>query len=119
MRLPTRLSLKLVATAIALLVAALGLMAPTEARVGSSDEPSLFGLSIAGGGPHSCGVQSTGAVVCWGRDVEGQASPPGVVFTQIAAGQAHTCGIEANGALACWGATSPARRSRPAASSRR
>jgi hypothetical protein len=58
--------------------------------------------AIAAGGYHSCTIQgATGAVVCWGSDYDGQATPPGSVdggtgtATAIAAGDSHSCAIQA------------------------
>jgi len=60
---------------------------------------------------HSCAIQAgTGAVVCWGRNVSGQATPPPSVdgatgtASAIAAGGFHSCAIQAaTGAVVCWG----------------
>lgn len=77
------------------------------------------GVSAIGGGyAHSCAVQADGAVVCWGRNVEGQLgdgtrttrrSPVPVVGMGAAvvrlsvSGDGHTCAVTTAGALKCWG----------------
>ncbi len=55
---------------------------------------------IAVGGSHNCAIQAgTGDVVCWGRNVYGEATPPddvnGVLgtATDIAAGSVHNLAI--------------------------
>ena len=67
---------------------------------------------------HSCGINGSGAVYCWGANTSDQLgdgttiSRPhpepvsgGHVFTAIVAGSNHTCGIVA-GAMYCWGSNS-------------
>lgn len=63
--------------------------------------------SISAGGHHTCGIrEADGKVLCWGRNIEGQAPPePSVhAFRSISAGHFHTCGIrETDGKVLCWG----------------
>ena len=74
-------------------------------------------VAIAAGGAHTCALQGTGFVFCWGADDADQlgtagsgdsASPalvPGLVNVRdIAAGDRHTCALLANGQVWCWGA---------------
>ena len=72
---------------------------------------------VAVGGTHTCTLDATGGVRCWGRNAEGQlgdgtttGSPrpthvtgldSGVVA--IAAGSAHTCALTDTGGVKCWG----------------
>jgi hypothetical protein len=67
--------------------------------------------AIAAGGLHSCAIQAgTAAVVCWGRDFYGQATPPASVDGTAGSASAITavgsvnCAIQAgSGAVVCWG----------------
>ena len=53
---------------------------------------------------HTCGLQSDGAVVCWGNDDYGQVSDtPEGVFKFIAAGAHHTCATRYDDTITCWG----------------
>ena len=62
-------------------------------------------MPIGAGGSHSCRLNPDMTADCWGRDDEGQSSPPaGETFTTIAVGDRHTCGLRADGAVRCWGA---------------
>ena len=79
--------------------------------MGSGATPSITASAIATNGDLSCAIQAgTGAVVCWGANDSGQATPPpsvdGTVGTAsaIAAGAFHSCAIQAGtGAVVCWG----------------
>lgn len=45
-----------------------------------------------------------GAVLCWGDDTYGRATPPpGEDFVQVAAGGMHSCALKADGSVMCWG----------------
>src|SRR4030095_15816824 len=48
-------------------------------------------------------VQNNGSVQCWGKDDQGEASPPAGAFSQLSAGHLHTCGVKSNGQVWCWG----------------
>ena len=65
---------------------------------------------VSAGYFHSCGVTTSGKVVCWGTghgeggEMDfGQASPPAGTFTQVSAVTLHTCGVKADGTVMCWG----------------
>ena len=62
--------------------------------------------SVSAGYDHSCGVQTDGAVVCWGVDIFGQAPPTGGAFVSVSAGRYYTCGVQTDGAVVCWGSDS-------------
>lgn len=75
---------------------------------------------LAAGGDHSCAVQGSGVVFCWGRNESGQLGntqhgageaerlPQNVAngfdVAQVAAGGRHSCAVQLDGALLCWGA---------------
>ena len=59
---------------------------------------------VAVGAAHSCAVREAGEVVCWGRDDDGQASPPPDLWAvEISSGAQHTCSIDVFGGVTCWG----------------
>lgn len=59
------------------------------------------------GGDHTCGVDATGKLVCWGNNSERQCNVPYGFFKagtlQASAGTDHTCALAAHGRLKCWG----------------
>lgn len=88
--------------------------APSAAHaVALSLEAPVVALSV--GANHSCAVDASGRVFCWGDNRLGQlgqsrprggrvqwmalASP----VTQVVAGAGHTCALLDNGAVHCWG----------------
>jgi alpha-tubulin suppressor-like RCC1 family protein len=71
---------------------------------------------LVAGERHTCGIDASGIVLCWGYNYEGELgdgtrqtrSTPGALFTSIAfqsiaAGAFHTCGISMSGQTYCWG----------------
>ena len=61
---------------------------------------------IACGDYHSCGIDAAGALICVGRNRDGQrVSLPGP-YAQVTAGDAHTCALDAAGKASCWGSNS-------------
>src|SRR5262249_56564345 len=65
---------------------------------GGAPPPMITAAAIAAGYEHSCAIQAgTGAVVCWGNNDFGQATPPSSVdgtagtASAIAAGGAEFC----------------------------
>jgi alpha-tubulin suppressor-like RCC1 family protein len=97
------------------------------ARPGSAALPTLVTgpltaaaifTQVTAGGAHACGLLSSGAAFCWGKDSTLQlgggdalavnSSTPipvmsGRLFKAIAAGRSHTCGIASTGETFCWG----------------
>jgi alpha-tubulin suppressor-like RCC1 family protein len=77
-------------------------------------------LAIAAGYGHTCAVTTSGAVECWGYNVNGQLGDgtttnrptPTLVsgfssgVPPIAAGYFHTCAVTAAGGVVCWGSNS-------------
>ena len=72
--------------------------------------------SLSAGVTHTCGLTTSGAAHCWGRNVLGQlgdgttltrTTPTpvsgGLRFSAISAGNFHTCGVSDDGAAYCWG----------------
>ena len=74
--------------------------------------------SVSAGGQFSCGVTTSGAAYCWGRNPDGQrgdgggtgvdsnvpvAVSGGHIFQSVSAGSKHTCGVTMSGAAYCWG----------------
>lgn len=73
--------------------------------------------SVAHGEYHACGVNSSGAVLCWGFNLSGQLGngtntnttapvatnglTSGVI--QVTAGTIHSCALTASGSVLCWG----------------
>ncbi len=60
--------------------------------------------SVSLGSRHACGIGTDGATRCWGRNSDGEATPPaGETFSQIAVGTYSTCGLRGDGSVDCWG----------------
>ena len=80
----------------------------TEAAGDCDDGDDTVGLcwhQVSAGGYHTCGIDSSGSVQCWGSDATGQASPPSGSFASVSSGWYHSCGIRTDGELICWGGT--------------
>lgn len=66
--------------------------------------------ALSAGRNHTCYLDSTGLMTCWGLgdaipttgDGEDTPAPQGT-FRQISAGDYQTCGIKVDGSIACWG----------------
>lgn len=72
--------------------------------------------TVGVGSAHTCVVNATGTLDCWGANDRGQlglgdetarATPTrvgsGTRWVEVAGGTSHTCALEASGALYCWG----------------
>ena len=72
----------------------------TESRVAVSDAETM-----SAGWGYTCRLEADGLAVCWGRNDDGQSSPPsGERFVAISAGNSHACGLREDGVAVCWGA---------------
>ena len=61
-------------------------------------------VAVSAGWEYSCGVRADGFIECWGRNDEGQASPPHEGnFVSVSAGDENACGLKTDGAVVCWG----------------
>jgi len=90
---------------------------------GQATPPSGAFTRLSAGAYNTCGIDDSGALVCWGagrgegteRDV-GQSLPPAGVFTALGLGWRNGCAIDDSGALQCWGADDEAQSVPPAGS---
>lgn len=73
---------------------------------------------VTSGQGHSCAIETSGALWCWGRNSDGELGlgpgqdgqiraprevTPGRSWRAVSAGQNFSCGIDAEGRLHCWG----------------
>jgi alpha-tubulin suppressor-like RCC1 family protein len=89
---------------------------PVAAPLGASSAPPA---RVAAGGAHTCALDASGRVWCWGNGEEGAignggdtdqlapvavsvGTPPNTVGA-LAAGGGHTCAVTITGKLFCWG----------------
>lgn len=77
----------------------------------------LVFVNVYGGHEHTCGIVSSGAAYCWGRNDFGQigdgtsggskttptAVAGGLTFRKLSLARTHTCGLTTTGAMYCWG----------------
>jgi hypothetical protein len=80
-----------------------GLPMATALTIDIDSDTTNFPKIVSAGHSHTCVVDSTDAVVCWGDDDEGQSSSPAGIFSSISANGYHTCGIDSIGSVVCWG----------------
>ncbi|MBL8918199.1 MAG: hypothetical protein JNJ54_05025 [Myxococcaceae bacterium] len=85
----------------------------TQLQVG----PAITWATVSLGADFACGLDTAGALYCWGNDAAGQlgdgvpgASSPAPVrvgmasdWVEISTGSAHACGRRGSGSLWCWG----------------
>lgn len=81
--------------------------------VPSADATGTF-RAVAAAERHACGLRTTGRIVCWGDNENGELdAPAGSDFVAISGVHDHTCALTSAGELECWGsaaggATGPA-----------
>jgi hypothetical protein len=74
----------------------------------------LIAPQVDCGRAHTCLLDQGGQITCWGRDTEGQATPPSGDFSYVAvADDDWTCAIDEVGAIQCWGDATDGRGSPP------
>ncbi len=87
-----------------------GLAGPAQAASGPWRQ-------VSGGGNHTCAINATDSLYCWGRNVYGQTGTgtdetpqfslfrvgAANVWASVEAGEDHTCGITKAKNLYCWG----------------
>ena len=66
----------------------------------------------------TCGLQTDGAITCWGNSRYGMDSPPKGRFTAIDVSLAFGCGLTADQTIACWGNDKPSTSDNPRESHR-
>ena len=72
---------------------------------GLSAAPPTFNdfQEIATGANFACAIRSTGAVVCWGDNSDGQLNVPSGTYVELTAFGEGICGVKTNGTVTCWG----------------
>ena len=90
------------------------LVPSSEPTLVPSSEPTLVPTSepltftrVTSGHSFSCGIVSSGSVVCWGDNREGQTTPPLGSFLSISANGSRICGVKEDRTLVCWGHQDP------------
>lgn len=68
--------------------------------IGACENPRA---TVTAGYYHACGLRADGTLACWGRDLDGQSSPPPGSFVAVDASTDAVCAIRKTGALVCWG----------------
>lgn len=69
---------------------------------GRTDEGCWAELGV--GTHHTCAIREADrGVVCWGWDVDGQATAPAGSFLAVTAGRNHSCASRTSGGITCWG----------------
>ena len=70
---------------------------------GQTDAPAGEFRDVAAGNEHSCGLRTSGTIVCWGDNGGGRTNAPTGRYTAISANSQHNCAIRESGAIECWG----------------
>lgn len=94
------------------------LLLPMDLRAQGPSVLDSPATQVAAGYVHTCAINATGGVECWGDNIAGQlgdgstvdrATPVAVVDLEddvaaIATGGSHTCALTMTGGVKCWGA---------------
>ena len=61
--------------------------------------------SVSAGYAHTCAINASGSIQCWGWNEHGQVSDAstGSGYSAVSAGGRHTCAINTSGGFECWG----------------
>ncbi|MEX2157052.1 MAG: Ig-like domain-containing protein [Gemmatimonadales bacterium] len=110
----------------------IGIDSPDDSRVPAAVTGGLAFAVVSTGDAHTCGVTTSGAAYCWGRNYEGQlgvgvttgpescstrggtpsvlacSTVPvlvagGLTLSSVSTGRTHSCGLTISGAAYCWG----------------
>lgn len=62
-------------------------------------------LEVSGGRFHTCALDSTGTIRCWGGDARGQTSfrPLDADWKHVTSGEEFSCAVHEDGRACCWG----------------
>ena len=74
-----------------------------EPDYGQSIPPVGTFSSLSLGEYHSCAMDETGMITCWGRDLEGSLDAPLTEMIQFDVGGNHACAVDESDTLYCWG----------------
>ena len=86
---------------------------PGGHSAGRAATASIHFSQISAGFEFACGLENSGAAICWGDDQYGQAEAPSGKFTHVSAGATFACGLRSGGTIVCWGDDSLGQRKAP------
>ena len=87
-----------------------------RAYAGQIDAPTGSFSAVSAGDFHTCAINESGAIECWGSNDDGQTAAPTGSFSAVSAGGAYTCGLRESGAIECWGRNEHRQAATPAGS---
>jgi alpha-tubulin suppressor-like RCC1 family protein len=102
-RLRTAVAVAVVASVLATAGLLVGIAGADPALAATNHPIAQVTASVDGGDLHTCAVQVSRVVKCWGRNTFGQSTAPVGTFGDVSAGGSFSCGIKTDGTLACWG----------------
>ena len=82
---------------------AIGALVVGLVLMGAAPASAAPHVQVSAGGGHTCAVKLDQTLVCWGLNVDGQATPPAGTFSAVSAGSIFTCAIRTDATVACWG----------------